>query len=323
MTKTVLTIATGKELYINLAANLARSFYLWHKNNTITFSIVTDNPHLLPADIASKATIITIKPGELGEGFSSKLFLDKVAPAGQTLFIDSDCLIFGDLSPVFDRFKGMPISVVGNYISSGEWFGDTGAICKNFGIPQIPKFNGGLYYLENGGAAAGVYERARDIEKQYDEIGFVRLRNRPNDEVIMALVMQLEGMSPLIDDGTIMSDPQACPGKLHLDVIKGSAVLTNPAPPNPLHQDWYPFEKVSPLIVHFLGQYTQHYPYRLEVYRLKKIAGDSLHWFSNLKGKIAIEYPERLTLFLKDTFRSTYRRLFGVRKIKSSARVIN
>lgn len=321
MTKTVLTIATGKVLYINLAANLARSFYLWHKNNAITFCIVTDNPGLLPADIASKATIITIKPGELGEGFSSKLFLDKVAPAGQTLFIDSDCLIFGDLSPVFDKFKGMPVSVVGNYISSGEWFGDIGAICKNFGIPHIPKFNGGLYYLENGEAAARVYERARDIEKQYDAIGFVRLRNRPNDEVIMALVMQLEGMSPLIDDGSVMSDPLACPGKCQLDIINGLSLLTNPPLPNPAHRSWYPFEQVKPVIVHFLGEHTMHYLYRREAYRLEKIFDGNLKWHVNLVSFLVIEYPERLKSFLKNTFRSVFHKFFGVRKIKRSHRI--
>ena len=318
--KTVLTMATGKPLYIELAANLARSFHAWHKNKDITFSIVTDNPGLLPADILSWSHIITVRPGELGEGFSGKLFLDKLAAPGQTLFLDSDCLVFGDLSPLFDKFAGMPVSVAGTYISTGEWFGDIAAICKNFNVPHIPKFNGGLYYLENGPAAQRVYERARDIEKRYDEIGFVRLRNRPNDEVIMALAMQLEKMPPLADDGTIMSDPQACPGKYRINVTKGTAVLTNPPPPSALHQDWYPFNRVTPLIVHFLGQYTNHYPYRLEAYRLKKFTSGNLNWLTSLKGTIAIEYTARLKLGIKDTFRSVYHKIFGVRKIKSSGR---
>ncbi|ASU36786.1 hypothetical protein [Mucilaginibacter xinganensis] len=322
MKKTVLTIATGKPLYINLAVNLARSFYRWNTNAEITFCIVTDSPELLPEDVAFSAEIKTIRPGELGEGFSTKLFLDKVAPQGQTLFIDSDCLIFGDLSSLFDRFKGMQVAVVGNYISSGEWFGDINAVCKRFDVPHLPKFNGGLYYLENGDAAARVYERARLIEKQYDEIGFVRLRNRPNDEVIMALAMQLEGMKPLIDDGSIMSDPLACPGKYQIDIIKGNTLLVNPPLPHPEHRAWYPFEKVHPLIVHFLGEYTLHYPYRREVFRLEKAADDKLTQLDNLRSLIRIEYPERLKLFFKNTFRSTYHRLFGVRKIKSSDRII-
>jgi hypothetical protein len=314
----VLTIATGKKLYLDLAINLARSFHWWHPAGEIKFQLVTDQDEHIPPGIRSKIQVIKIKSGELGEGFSSKLFLDKVASEGQTLFIDSDCLIFGDLSTVFERFKGKPVSVAGNYISSGEWFGDITAICKKYNVPHIPKFNGGLYYLEKGGAATRVYERARGIEKQYDEIGFVRLRNRPNDEVIMALAMQLENMKPLIDDGTIMSDPLACPGKYKIDMVSGSTLLVNPPLPHPEHRSWYPFEKVRPLIVHFLGEYTLHYPYRRETYRLS----NNLSRSSNLKSLLAIEYPERFKLFLKNIFRSTYHKFFGVRKIKNSERIV-
>lgn len=320
--RTVITIATGKKLYLDLAANLARSFLWWHPDNEIKFRLITDNEAGLPDDLKNRVEIVAIKPGELGDGFSSKLYLDRLADEGQTLFIDSDCLIFGNLSTVFSRFKGMPVSVVGGYISNGEWFGDIGAICKKFGVPHLLKFNGGLYYLEKGEIATRVYDRAQALEPQYDEIGFVRLRNRPNDELIMALAMQQEGLKPLPDDGTIMSDPQACPGKYELDVINGRSLLINPPAPHPLHRNWYPFEKVSPLIVHFLGYYTQHYPYRREVYLLQKALNNKLGPISQMKSKIMIEYPARLKTFIKNTFRGTYHQLFGVRKIKRSERII-
>lgn len=256
--KNVLTIATGKELYITMAVNLARSFYWWNKNTDISFYIVTDAPELIAKDVLAYTNIITIKKGELGDGFSPKLHLDKLAPAGQTLFIDSDCLIFGEISILFENFKSHSVSVVGNYISDGEWFGDIKKICAQFKVPHIPKFNGGIYYLEQGETATATYKTARKLEQEYDEIGFTKLRNRPNDEVIMALAMQLNGQKPIIDDGNTMSDPQACPGGYKIDVIKGKRWLLNPPIPNPLHQAWYPFKKVEPLVFHFLGHYTQH-----------------------------------------------------------------
>jgi hypothetical protein len=116
LNKYVLTIATGKKLYIDLAVNLARSFLHWHPNSDIIFRIATDMPQLIPADILAKIQTITIKSGELGFGFSPKLHLDKLADEGQTLFIDSDCLIFERLDYLFERFKGHDVSVVGNYI---------------------------------------------------------------------------------------------------------------------------------------------------------------------------------------------------------------
>lgn len=318
----VLTIATGKKLYVDLAANLARSFLYWHAGSDIIFQLVTDQPELIPGDVYNKIQVITVKANELGLGFSPKLHLDKLVTEGQTLFIDSDCLVYGDLSPVFEKFKDHNVSVVGNYISSGEWFGDVKKICKKFDIKQMPKFNGGLYYLEKGDKATELYKLARRLEAQYDEIGFIRLRNRPNDEVIIALAMAMNNEEPVIDDGNMMSDPLSCQGGFFTDIIKGSAILHNPPKPDPLHQDWYPFEKVEPLIVHFLGDFTLNYRYRREVYRLKKAINYKLSPFNNLKSLMLFEYPGRLQFFLKNTFRATYHRLFGVRKIKESERII-
>ncbi|MDB5150379.1 MAG: hypothetical protein JWQ57_4399 [Mucilaginibacter sp.] len=322
MNKYILTIGIGKKLYLDLAVNLARSFLHWHTNSDIIFQLVTDQPHFIPVGLSSKIQIITVKPGELGLGFSAKLHLDKLISEGQTFFIDSDCLIFEQLDSLFDRFRGHDVSVVGNYIADGEWFGDIQTISNNFNVPHIPKFNGGLYYLEKGNKATEVYTTARELEKEYDELGFVRLRGRPNDEVLMALAMQLHGQIPIIDDGTIMSDPQACPGGYKIDVIKGKRWLINPRAPHRLHQSWYPFQKVSPAIVHFLGHYTQHYPYKREEYRLIKSAHQQLNSLAEIKALFIIQYTEQIKNFIKSVFRPIYHQLFGTRKIKQSERIV-
>jgi len=320
--RNIITIATGKQLYIDMAVNLYHSFIWWHPQTDITFYIVTDNPQLVNSAVNSNLKLIVVQKGELGEGFSPKLFLDKLAPEGQTLFIDSDCLIFGKLDKLFENFKGHSVSVIGSYISKGEWFGEIAPICQKFDVAYIPKFNGGIYYLERGEKASEVYNRARLLEKNYDEIGFKRLRNRPNDEVVMALAMQLEGQVPVIDDGSAMSDPQACPGGYYLDVIIGKRWLKNPPPPHPLHQSWYPFNIVSPVIVHFLGYYTQHYPYKLQSYRLRKALMNQLSWSQNLIGIVKIQLPEQIKNALKNVLRPVYRTIFGTRQVKQSERVV-
>jgi len=317
----ILTIGTGKKYYLNLAVNLARSFLYWHKNSDITFQLVTDQPECIPKDLKNKINITEIRPGELGEGFSTKLHLDKLVNEGQTLFIDSDCLIFRNLDFIFERFSGHDVSVVGSYINKGEWFGSVGNICSKFGIPHLPKFNGGIYYLEKGPKATAIYQEAREIEKKYDEIGFVRLRKRPNDEVIMALAMQLNGQTPIEDDGTVMSDPQACQGGYKIDAISGNRWLINPPPPDALHQSWYPFEKVSPAIVHFLGYYTNHHPYKREVYRLSKASTDGLNIWHELYSLILIAAPAVLKIKLKNAARPLFHLLFGARKVRISERI--
>lgn len=322
MKKNILTIATGKAYFISMAANLARSFFYWHPDSDINFQIVTDNADLFPADLRSKVNFIQIRPGELGEGFSTKLNLDRVSTDGQTLFIDSDCLIFGDLNFLFDRFKGHQVSVVGvGYVKDGEWFGNVREVCSKFNVPHLPQFNGGIYYLEKGPKATLVYEKARELEKSYDEIGFVRLRGRPNDEVLMALSMQLNNERPIEDDGTIMSDPQACPGGYSIDVISGKRSLYNPPSPHPLNQSWNPFERVSPAVFHFLGSYTENYPYKRETARLDKKMAGKLNWFTNLIIILKIEFPERFKNAFKTIFRSLYHSIFGTRKVKKSSRL--
>jgi hypothetical protein len=317
----ILTLATGKKLFVDMAVNLARSFILRNKGNNINFYIATDLPQYLPEDIKGYTQIIQLKPNELGIGFSPKLHLDKLAPQGQTLFIDSDCLIYGNLLPLFTRFKGHHVSVVGGYIATGEWFGDVVAICKKYNIEHLPKFNGGIYYLENGPIATKVYETARELETQYDEIGFVRLRGRPNDEVLMALAMQLHDQTPIADDGTLMSDPLSCPAIYVTDVISGKNYLVNPPAPNPLHQEWYPFNKVSPLVIHFLGHHSADYQYQKDTYRLKKWSEGRLNFITEANALINIELKKRSVLYLKNKFRSLYHALFGVRRINPTDRV--
>lgn len=320
MQKAVLTLATGKPVYIQMAIALARSFKRWHQNSSIGFAIATDRKELIPADLQD-IEVIELEQGQYGQGFSPKLYLDKLAPADKTLFVDADCLCVGSLESVFDRFANRPVSVVGTTISQGEWFGDVAAVCQRFNVEALPKFNGGVYYLEKGDISDRVYATARDLEPQYDEIGLVRLRDRPNDELIMALAMALHGLMPVPDDGSILSDPQACPGKMHIDVLRGSSTLTNPPAPHPQHQDWYPFIEVHPVLVHFLGHHTTIYPYKREELRLALAASNWTTLAADAGAAIAYSAPYLSREAVKNLLRPVYRQIFGFRTIATSERV--
>ena len=320
--KSVLTLAVGKQLYIDMAVALARSFYLWNKEAGIDFYIATDNKQLIAADVLEWAKVIELKPGELGEGFSPKLHLDKIAPTEKTLFIDSDCLIVKPLASIFEKMDGKLVSVVGTFISEGEWFGDVKSVCQKVGVNRIPKFNGGLYYLEKSEIATKVYQKARELEPQYDAIGLARLRNKPNDELLMALAMAFYNQTPLEDTGNYMNDPLACPGTIKLDVFKGFSELENPSYPHPKHQSWNPNHIVNPVVVHFLGYYTNKYPYTREALKLKLVFQEkySVALASTIVA-LRITIPFLLADTIKNTFRPIYHTLFGYRKIKTSERV--
>jgi hypothetical protein len=322
MVKNVLTIATGKKLYVDLAVNLARSFWYWNSDTNIDFYLVTDVEELLPEDIKAYTKIIKVKKDELGKGFTPKLFLDKLAPAGQTLFIDSDCLVYGNLNIVFEKFKGHNVSVIGTMVSNIEWFGDIEKICKKFDIPHLPKFNGGVYYLENGENAAKVYQKARDLEQQYDEIGFVRLRGRPNDEVLMALSMQLMGEQPIEEDGSVMAEFVNFKSGVKSDLLNGKAELYNTPGHKEYNQLW-PLRIAKPLIVHYLGNYNQLHPYITEAKTLDLLAKGKNKSTAKILAELGVAVPYKLKEFTRNTFRPAYRLLFGFRQIEKSERIID
>lgn len=320
-TRAVLTIATGKWVYLDMAIALARSFLWWHRGSDIAFQVATDITGPLPADMAG-VEVLRFQPGELGHGFSMKLKLDQLATADQTLFIDADCLCVGRLDPVFERFAGHAVSVVGSDIGEGEWFGDVARTCAQFDVPAIPKFNGGVYYIERGELSRRVYERARSLEEHYDAIGLVRLRGSPNEELLMAISMAIEGCSGIEDDGSIHGELFASPQLLDVDVLRGHARLRNPPPPDPDHRPGYPVREISPVIVHFLGDFTRKWRYRAEekVLRLVSLhhvpAGLARTWTN-----VSYRYPAMWLEWLRDVLRPAYRKLFGLRAVRQSDRV--
>jgi len=317
MNRAVLTIATGKDLYLRMAVALARSFRIWHRDSDIGFVLATDLPDLVPPDLDWVDTV-PLQPGQYGRGFSPKLYLNEISPAQRTLFVDADCLCVGSLDSVFDRFENMPVSVIGREISEGEWFGDVASICQSFGVPAIPRFNGGVYYFERGETSDAVFRTAQDLQSRYDDIGFVRLRESPNDEVLMALSMALHGQRPVPDDGTIMNSTLAAPGGVEVDVLKGVSRFRNPKS-HPEHNSWYQMEEMRPVLAHFLGYQTTRYPYRREAIRLERVFASG--WppsLARLWTGATFSLPWLATNAAKDALRPLYHRLFGARPVRYS-----
>jgi len=323
MQRQVITIATGKKLYVDLAVNLARSFLLWHQQSDISFQLITDLPGDVPADVTNKIQLVSIQKGEIGEGFSTKLHLDKLIAEGQTLFIDSDCLVYRNLEFAFERFKGHAVSVVGGYIAKGEWFGDVKHVCAHFGIKHMPKFNGGVYYLEKGEKASQVYQTAREIERDYDSIGFVRLRNRPNDEVILSVAMELHGEEPIPDDGGIMAEFVNFRSGVKSDILNNVAELYND-PAHKLYQPHWHLRVARPAIVHFLGYHNQILPYLKEAKLLQHISTSKMPVsLARLLTYVFISLPTQTISVAKNTFRPLYHAFFGARKVRKSERIID
>ena len=318
-TRAVITLATTKPVFVGMAFALARSFFYWNRDPGLKFHLVTDLAVELPADLRAME-LIRVEPGKLGVGFSPKLHLDSLVPADRTLFIDSDCLCFGPLDYVFQRFAGRPLGVVGRTLSSGLWFCDIAKTRERFGLGPLPQFNGGLYYLERGSEVTALYQRARELEAQYDEIGLIRLRGRPNDEILIALAMAERGLAPVPEDGTILGNVDTIyPVVEQLDVLRGICRMTNPPAPDPRHVPGHPVSESRARIVHFLDYGTEKWPYRCEELKIRLVQKHGLPVpLARAAADATIGLGGRASDAFKETFRPAYRRLFGTRRIKAT-----
>ena len=98
-TRGFVTIATGNEKYYRLADNLLRS-YRANSNADAPFAIICDRENELTKDFDQ-----VIKVDEPSCSYMDKLLLYRYAPYDETIFIDADCLVFSDLSGLWEDFS--------------------------------------------------------------------------------------------------------------------------------------------------------------------------------------------------------------------------
>ncbi|MES2807883.1 MAG: hypothetical protein V4619_04615 [Bacteroidota bacterium] len=320
--RAVITIATSKQLYVDMACNLAMSFLLWNDTAAIQFLLVTDCPQFIPKKIKDRITIIEVEPGQLGEGFSSKLHMYKLSTAAQTMFIDADCLVYGNLKPAFETFKGHDVSVIGYNRTEGQNVGfckDIATVIKNTGTTYFPLLCGSVYYFEKGDIAQKVFDTAASLLPNYHDIGLVSLRGKENEEPLIAISMAKHNQQPVNDTGLIKADRMFY-NFIDTNVIEGKARLwSNGEVPIPAYST---LKLALPLIVHFNAAYAEIFEYKSEVIRLKKIFLDnSSKTVANLYAAGLAVLPGKLKSAAKGLLRPVYNLLFGYRKVKVSNRI--
>jgi hypothetical protein len=312
----VLTIACGKQLYLDMASALARSFRVWHAKGQLTLHIATDAEHRFPRDVreAPEVRFIDIRNREFGEGFENKLHIDELVPAHRTLFVDADCLLTGPLGPVFETFRGHSVSAVGGEKAEGEWFGDLSTRCERFGVQSVPVFVGALYYIENDETARKIFETARQVKQDYDESGFVRLRGLPNEEPLISVGMAVHDQTPVPDDGTIKADAMHFEREMRIDVLKGTGYFRGASD----NVTAWGVTEARPIIAHFNDAYAEKMPYIREQKKLENIfaGGWSRRWAS-VHSIVTQSIPFWTRETTKDLLRPGYRALFGTREIRN------
>jgi len=265
----IITFATNKLKYVQFAFNCAESVLL---HNDIKIFIVSNLEFSIPPGLQKNVSVVKAKEEHTALGIGIKLYIDRYQQTRHSLFIDSDCLCFAALQPIFSACNDKHVSAAGTVIDAAEWVGKQQAdiIEKEFGLKQLPRFNGGLYYLEKSEKTTEIFDMARSIVPEYDRLGFARINNKwVNEEGLIAIAMAKHTETPIPDDGSYMTDLYTDPHPRKLNVLKGIRVLNNPAVGNPGHRPWYPEGNYSPIIIHFGGNNLSSYIYKSQVLLLR------------------------------------------------------
>ncbi|MDP9077355.1 MAG: hypothetical protein M3O71_08040 [Bacteroidota bacterium] len=298
----VITFATNKTSYLTFALNLAQSVLL---HNDIPVFIISNLDFPVPAALAKNVTIIKAKEEHAVLGIGMKLHIDEYIQTEKSLYIDSDCLCYSSLDPIFKAFDGNDVSVVGTIVNSEEWCGPANALAidKEFGIKKLPRFNGGIYFLNRSEKTKTIFNLARSLMPDYDRLGFARLKNGwINEEILIALAMVIYNQTPVGDNGRYMTDLHTDHHPAQLNVLKGTRVLNNPVAGELYHRPWYPVGSYSPIILHFGGERLHSFPYVTQYALLKLKALNFNVSISSLIGKLLLQLPYKGYINLKKIF---------------------
>ncbi len=284
--KTVFTVALGKIKYFEMALTLARSFLANNISPDLQFWIYTDTSRALPRYLRHKVKLKPLAATWASPGLGFKINFDQFAPLGPSLFIDCDCLVTSDLQHVFEKFDGSGIGVTGFSIAKGEWCGvDVAKVLTATGLQSMPRFNGGLYYIDRRNPlVTRIFEHARKEQERYDSLGFARLGKQMNDEPLNSLALAKFDIRPISDDGSIMSDVNCDVGS-RVDALGFGATIVNYPVGHPGHKWWYANSVAHPSIVHYGSHVHRSIFVRREALKLKAYCDWSLS--RNLVARVA------------------------------------
>jgi hypothetical protein len=255
MNRGVLTIAQGKKEYIDLAKSLAMSLAI--NNPGLKKALVTDSDD---PELSQLYDVIIPADNSIGVGFLQKLYIRDYTPFDETLFIDVDCLCVRDINFLWEHFNKCDVSVIGRKVFEGELFGfPLKDIQDRLGLKYVISFNGGVYYFKKNQKAETIFNKAKDIVKNYDAYNIVKVRGEIADEPLMSLAMGIYEQEPIDDHGKGMYTPVGQQGRFKMDVLKGYCEF------------WKSGRKVTPAIMHFGFGHTQAFHCQRETKKLKLV----------------------------------------------------
>lgn len=194
MTRGFVTIATGNPFYYELAINLLMSYKLYTAS-PYPFAIICDKENEYTAQFDDVVLLSDAK-----KNYFDKFELLIRAPYDETIFIDADCLAYGDLNQYWDYFKDADPFTAGGYdfpidSQDGLFWEDSIGDYKGR-VHWKPSIHGGLYYIRRGAVCDAIYAEYQNIMDHYQEY---RWPDNCVDEPVFGLAMAAHGCHSTVE----------------------------------------------------------------------------------------------------------------------------
>ena len=259
MDRGLLTLAFGAPKYLRMGKALARSIKYF--NSDITLGVITDSSD---QEIKSLFDIIIPYNPKYGSGVKQKLFLDQYTPFEETIFIDSDCLVYKDPEVLWDMYirynKSFGIKGWGYLGPNDNHYAvkNLNNYLSTHGVDKIGAFNSGVFYFNSSKEALAVFETARNLCNHDSELKSFK-NSSLNDEPVFAMAMALNQIKIIPwDNGEAMSTALgSLKGHTKINVLQGrSAFIKNGY-------------QVNPVVIHFNMQCQDFFIYKCDIMRLE------------------------------------------------------
>lgn len=254
-----LTVATGDEHYYRIADNLRKSYRRFSPAPR-PFAILCDREN----DYTRNFDHVILLPNPTGS-YLDKLQLFDYLPYDINIFIDADCLAYGDLNQLFSYFETADdVSCMGRILPLDDttgWFNyeDLGDLKPR--VSYCVGLHGGIYHIRKTPKAKAVFDTAKQLAKDYHQYNFKGNFSSPGDEPIIALSMALNGCRPVPHDIGKICCYWELINAMDLSMNQGLA--------------WIRPQKKETILVHWGTRFTRGLLYRKQIAILDQLENDA------------------------------------------------
>lgn len=272
-------MAFGRDRYVRMARCLGKSIRMVNEN--VKTAIVTDRTE---RDFESYDYKVKLDKSK-GKGVTQKLYLNHYSPFGETLFIDSDCIVYKNIDMIWEEYRkygDFVVEIEGYAEKSDEyqWSKNMKKTLEGAGIERIPLYNGGVYYFKKSSKTEKVFSVARDFYERREELGIKPFRDSPvNEETVIGMSIEKNKIEMPNFSGKIMGKSEYANEYItHADVLSGECEYIREG------------KKHNPILLHYNISRKNSYGYLRQVYLLEGGKGGLQRLTSYFKAYLESKY---------------------------------